>query len=285
MTPRATSRMLVLAFLAVVGIGEAGDALSVNGITVSTAEVALARYWAKLEAPYQASDDATTTALAVDKVVADLLLAGEANAAGETLGKKEVKEGIAAFRTRVGGEAAYKDVLRVTGASEDDLARLVERHRLARRYIEQHIAPTVSVSEAEARDWYEQPGHQVHDVDAAVDQAPLVGDRVAFVLHVAVHVADLGQPYQHPGAVLVAQAPFHRVPLKQLQRDAVLLLRVPAQLLQQVVVVAGHFVGTVDKKREIGKAGAQGRRPGVRTGAAPGRRSRSRRPLPGSRCA
>jgi parvulin-like peptidyl-prolyl isomerase len=157
--------MLVLAFLAVVGIGEAGDALSVNGVTVSTAEVALARYWVKLEAPYEASDDATATALAVDKVVADILLAGEAAATGETLGKKEVKEGIAAFRTRVGGEAAYKDVLRVTGASEDDLARLVERHRLARRYIEQHIAPTVSVSEAEARDWYEQPGHQVHHFD------------------------------------------------------------------------------------------------------------------------
>jgi len=95
----------------------------------------------------------------------DILLAGEANAAGETLGKKEVKEGIAAFRTRVGGEAAYQDVLRVTGASEDDLARLVERHRLAKRYIEQRIAPTVSVSEAEARAWYEQPGHQVHHFD------------------------------------------------------------------------------------------------------------------------
>ena len=165
MTLRATSLMIALAFLAVVGPGEAGDALSVNGVTVSTAEVALARHWAKLEAPYQAPDDAKATTMAVDKVVADILLAGEANAAGETLGKKEVKEGIAAFRTRVGGEAAYQDVLRVTGASEDDLARLVERHRLARRYVEQRIAPTVSVTEDEARSWYEQPGHQVHHFD------------------------------------------------------------------------------------------------------------------------
>lgn len=165
MTSRAIALMLVLAFLAVVGPGEAGDALSVNGVTVSATEVALARYWAKVEARYQASDDATATALAVDKLVGDVLLAGEAAAAGETLGKKEVTEGIAAFRTWVGGEAAYQDVLRVTGASEDDLARLVERHRLARRFIEQHIAPTVSVSEDEARAWYQEPGHQVHHFD------------------------------------------------------------------------------------------------------------------------
>ena len=157
-----TALVVLVAFT---GPVEAGDALSVNGVTVSAAEMGLARAWAKLEAPYQASDDAAATALAIDKVVADILLAGEATAAGETLSRKEVKEGIAAFRNRVGGEAAYKDVLRVAGASEDDLARLVERHRLARRYIEQRIAPTVSVSEAEARAWYEQPGHQIHHFD------------------------------------------------------------------------------------------------------------------------
>jgi len=164
MVLRPASVGLVLVLCAAAG-ADAGDALSVNGVTVSAAEVALARYWAKLEAPYEASDDAKATALAIDKVVADIMLAGEASAVGETLGKKEVKEGIAAFRNRVGGEAAYQDVLRVTGASEDDLARLVERHRLAKRYIEQRIAPTVSVSEAEARAWYEQPGHQVHHFD------------------------------------------------------------------------------------------------------------------------
>jgi parvulin-like peptidyl-prolyl isomerase len=164
MALRSTSACLVLVVFVALGV-EAGDALNVNGVTVTSAEVALARYWAKLEAPYQASDDAKVTALAVDKVVADILLAGEAGAAGETLGKSEVKEGIAAFRNRVGGEAAYQDVLRVTGASEDDLARLVERHRLARRYVDQRIAPTVSVTEDEARAWYEQPGHQVHHFD------------------------------------------------------------------------------------------------------------------------
>jgi parvulin-like peptidyl-prolyl isomerase len=152
-------------FVLVAAAAETGDALRDNGVTVSSAEVVLARHWAKLELPYEASDAARATSLAMDKVVADILLAGEAGAAGETLGKKEVKEGIAAFRTRVGGEAAYTDVLRVAGASEDDLVRLVERHRLARRYVEQRIAPGVTVSEDEARAWYEQPGHQVHHFD------------------------------------------------------------------------------------------------------------------------
>jgi parvulin-like peptidyl-prolyl isomerase len=162
------SRAVVLVFVLVVVIAavvEASGALSVNGVTVSSAEVGLARQWAKLESPAEASNDAKVTTLAMDTVVADILLAGEASAAGETLSKKQVQEGIAAFRNRVGGEDAYKDVLRVTGASEDDLARLVERHRLARRYVEQHIAPTVSVGEAEARDWYEQPGNQIHHLE------------------------------------------------------------------------------------------------------------------------
>jgi parvulin-like peptidyl-prolyl isomerase len=166
MVLRSTTVGLVLVLLvAVGGPAEAGGALSVNTIEVSAAEVKLARQWAKLDSPVEASDDAAATALAVDKVVADILLAGEASAAGETLGKKEVKDGMAAFRNRVGGEAPYQEILRTAGALEDDLARLVERHRLARRYVEQHIAPTVSVSEDEARAWYQEPGHQVHHFD------------------------------------------------------------------------------------------------------------------------
>lgn len=166
MTPRTTAIALVLVLIAAAaGAGDAGDVLSVNGVTVTSAEVALARYWAKLEAPYEAADDAKATALAMDKVISDILLAGEASVEGVTLGKREVKEGMAAFRSRAGGEAPYKEILRTAGASEDDLARLVERHRLARRYVEQHIAPAVSVSEDEARAWYEQPGHQVHHFD------------------------------------------------------------------------------------------------------------------------
>ena len=164
MTSRTTAVALVLVLIAAAAV-EAGDALRVNGVTVSAAEVELARHWARLEAPDEAADDAKATALAMDKLVADILLAGEAAAVGETLGKKEVKEGMAAFRNRVGGEASYKEMLRSSGASEDDLARLVERHRLARRHVEQRIAPAVTVSEAEARAWYEQPGNQIYHLE------------------------------------------------------------------------------------------------------------------------
>jgi parvulin-like peptidyl-prolyl isomerase len=166
MALRSTAACLVLvSFVSVAFAVEAGGALSVNGVEVGAAEVELARHWARLEAPVEAADDAKATALAMEKVVADILLAAEATAAGETLSKKEVKDGIAAFSNRVGGEVPFKEILRSAGASEDDLARLVERHRLARRYVEQRIAPTVSVSEDEARSWYEQPGHQVHHFD------------------------------------------------------------------------------------------------------------------------
>jgi parvulin-like peptidyl-prolyl isomerase len=161
MALRSTTSCLLFVLFAAVAV-EAGGALSVDGVEVSAAEVALARHWAKLQAPVEASDDAKATTLAVDKVVADILLAAEAAKAGEKLSKKEIREGVAAFRSRVGGDAPYKELLRSAGASEDDLARLVERFRLARNYVEQHIAPTVSVSEAEARAFYEEPGNQVY---------------------------------------------------------------------------------------------------------------------------
>ena len=106
MALRSTAACLALLLSVAIAVA-AGGALSVNGVEVSAAEVALARHWARLEAPVEAADDAKATTIAVDRVVADFLLAAEATKAGEKLGKKEVREGIAAFRSRVGGEAPY----------------------------------------------------------------------------------------------------------------------------------------------------------------------------------
>jgi peptidyl-prolyl cis-trans isomerase C len=136
--------------------------LTVNGVEVSAAELAVARQWARLESPAAAHDDGTATTMAVDNLVADILLAEAATRAGEKLDKNEGRAGIDAFRTRLGGEGAYNEMLRTCGADEDVVLRLVERHRLAWRFVERHIAPTVRVSEAEARAWYDKPGNQIH---------------------------------------------------------------------------------------------------------------------------
>jgi parvulin-like peptidyl-prolyl isomerase len=173
MALRSTAVCLVL-LLSAAGALAAGGALSVNGVEVGAAEVALVRGWARLESPVEAADEARATTIAVDKIVADILLAAEATRAGEKLSKKEVREGIAAFRSRVGGDASYKELLRAAGASEEDLARLVERHLLARRFVEKSVAPTVSVSDAEARAWYAEPGNQIY-------HSPQVKVRLIFV--------------------------------------------------------------------------------------------------------
>ena len=154
----------VLVLFTVVGAQAAG-VVSVNGVEVSAGELAVARQWVKLDSPAEALDGAKVTSKAVDTVVADILLAEAAGQAGVRLSGEEGRAGVAAFRTRLGGEAPYKEMLRSAGASEDDLLRLVERHRLARRFVEERIAPTVSVSEAEARAWYEKPGNYVYHLE------------------------------------------------------------------------------------------------------------------------
>ena len=124
---RSTGVCLVL-LVSVAAAFAAGGALTVNGVEVSAAEVGLARQVVRIQAPYEAREDAKATAMAVDKVVADILLAAEATRAGEKVSKKQVREGIAAFRSWVGGDAPYEELL-ASALSEPPLGRLTKISR------------------------------------------------------------------------------------------------------------------------------------------------------------
>ena len=60
------------------------------------------------------------------------------------------------------------------------------------------------------------------DVDAPVGEPPLVGNFVPVVNEVAVDIAHMGKPGHDPGAVWVAQAPFHPVGLILLAGDGII---------------------------------------------------------------
>jgi parvulin-like peptidyl-prolyl isomerase len=99
---------------------------------------------------------------AKELLIADIVLAEAAREAGVNLSEKELKKGIVAMQAKLGGKAAFAEQLKKLGASDDELKELARRRMLAERYIESAIAPSVVVTEDEARDHYAAPGNEVY---------------------------------------------------------------------------------------------------------------------------
>jgi parvulin-like peptidyl-prolyl isomerase len=158
-----TTRTLAAATLALALAAPAlADAvLKVNGVGVTSGQLAIAKFKVTDDAPALAGDGAAMTRKAVDLLVADVLLADAAREAGVTLTGKDLKKGIAAMQAKLGGRAAFADQLRKLGASDDELEELAERRMLAQRHVETAIASVVTVTENEARAHYETPENQV----------------------------------------------------------------------------------------------------------------------------
>jgi peptidyl-prolyl cis-trans isomerase C len=143
----------------------AGAVLKVNGVEVTPGQLAIAKFKVQYDKPSLSGDAARVTAAAVDLLVGDFMLADAAREAGITLSEKDVKKGIAAMQARLGGKTAFRDHLRQLGASEDELQVVADRRMLAQRYVETAIAPKVTVTEEEARAYYETPENQVYHPD------------------------------------------------------------------------------------------------------------------------
>lgn len=137
----------------------------VNGMEVTPGQVAIARFKVGYDAPSLLGDAAAVARKVEDRIVADILLAEAARESGLTLSEKEVKKGIVAMQATLGGKAAFADQLKKLGASNDELKELARRRMLAARYVESTVAPTVTVTEDEARAYYELPENQVYHAE------------------------------------------------------------------------------------------------------------------------
>jgi parvulin-like peptidyl-prolyl isomerase len=135
--------------------------LKVNTVEITSGQLAIAKYKVTRDSDSLAGNDGAATKAAVDMLVADVLLSDAAREAGISLSDKDVKKAIAALQERLGGKSAVKDGLAKLGATEDELKAVGSRHMLAQRYVAAKVAPTVTVTEAEAKAYYEQPENQI----------------------------------------------------------------------------------------------------------------------------
>jgi parvulin-like peptidyl-prolyl isomerase len=147
--------------LALAATALADAVLKVNGAAVTPGQLAIAKFKVTDDVPSLTGNEAAVTRKAVDLLVADFLLADAAREAGVTLSEKDLKKGIVAMQAKLGGKTAFADQLKNLGASNDELKELAERRMLAQRYVETAIAPAVTVTEDEARAYYETPENQV----------------------------------------------------------------------------------------------------------------------------
>ena len=137
----------------------------VNGVEVTPGQLAIARYKVTDDAPSLAGDEVAVTRKAKERLIADILLADAARESGLELSEKELKKGIVALQAKLGGKAAFADQLKALGASQDDLQEVAGRRMLAQRHVDTVVAPTVTVTEEEARAHYEIPENQVYHAE------------------------------------------------------------------------------------------------------------------------
>jgi peptidyl-prolyl cis-trans isomerase C len=145
---------LVVVMLAAV-TASAQVVLKVNGLPISAGQMGVAKYKVTSDSPMLADDAAKVTHAAVNGLIADALLAEAGREAGLSVTQKQVNQGLETVKAQLGGRAAYLDILKKIGATEDDVLQAATRRQLSKLYVTEKVEPTVKVSEADAKAYYE----------------------------------------------------------------------------------------------------------------------------------
>jgi peptidyl-prolyl cis-trans isomerase C len=143
----------------------AADVLAVNGAGITPGQWAMAKYRVTADRPSLTGDDAAVARAAADFLVGDVLLAEAARESGVSVSDKDVRKGIVELHARLGGKSAYRDLLKQLGASEDELEALAARRMAAQRFVDTAIAARITVTDEEARAFYETPENQVYHAE------------------------------------------------------------------------------------------------------------------------
>lgn len=150
-----TAVMTVVVAMLVAVTASAQVVLKVNGVPISAGQLSVAKFKVTWDKPELADDAAKTTRAAVDGLIADALLAEAGREAGLSVTQKQVNQGLENIKAQLGGRTAYQDTLKKIGASEDDALQAATRRRLGQVYVTTKVDPTVSVSEADAKAYYD----------------------------------------------------------------------------------------------------------------------------------
>jgi parvulin-like peptidyl-prolyl isomerase len=149
----AVMTLVVVMLLAVTASAQV--VLKVNGVPISAGQLGVAKYKVTSDMPALTGDAAKVTHAAVHGLIADALLAEAAKEVGLSVTQKQVNQGLETVKAQLGGRAAYLDVLKKIGATEDDVLQAATRHQLGKAYVTTKVDPTVSANEAEAKAYYE----------------------------------------------------------------------------------------------------------------------------------
>jgi len=150
-----TAVMTVVVVMLLAVTASAQVVLKVNGVPISAGQLGVAKYKVTSDMPALADDAAKTTRAAVNGLIADVLLAEAGREAGLSVTEKQVNQGLETVKAQLGGRAAFQEVLKKIGATEDDAIQAATRHQSAKLYVKTKVDPTVSVNEAEAKAYYE----------------------------------------------------------------------------------------------------------------------------------
>jgi parvulin-like peptidyl-prolyl isomerase len=150
-----TAVMTVVGAMLFAVTASAQVALKVNGVPISAGQLSVAKYKATYDSPALEGDAAKVTRAAVDALIANTLLAQAGREAGLSVKEKQVNQGLETIKAQLGGRAAYQDLLKKIGATEDDVLQAATSRQLARLYVTEKVEPTVKVSEADAKAYYE----------------------------------------------------------------------------------------------------------------------------------
>jgi parvulin-like peptidyl-prolyl isomerase len=149
----AVMTLVVVMLLAVTASAQV--VMKVNGVPISAGQLGVAKYKVISDSPMLLDNPAKATQAAVGQLVADVLLSGAAREAGLSVTEKQVNQGLDTVKAQLGGRAEYKDLLKQVGATEEDVVQVATRRQLAKLYVATKVDPTVSVTDAEAKAYYD----------------------------------------------------------------------------------------------------------------------------------
>lgn len=188
MTSKIFACSMLLATLAATGAAQDGPptgagvnpvVVKIDGQPIRAAEVSLVmlNLQAQLKGSGRQVEPKVLMEQATQRVIEQRLLAREARRLGLAPEPARVEQMLAAADQQAGGREQLDANLAAAGTSRTELARMVEDLELSRALIAQQIAPSIAVSDGDARTFYDeypaffQRGETTAPFDEVADQA------------------------------------------------------------------------------------------------------------------
>ncbi len=155
MRERTVAVVMALMFSAGASVEAAKTVLKVNGKEISDVSITLAMRYAVRAVPPGPGQENAVLRMTVEQTILRTLLAQEARKAGLSVSRDEVATRVKEKRQQLAKPEIIDKVLKDLHGSEADLFALEEEMLLADKFVGEKVAPGATVSEAEAKAYYE----------------------------------------------------------------------------------------------------------------------------------